>query len=270
LPSAPDSLDAAPPPDAAVALRALPRLDAGALPGRVVLPCRALAVTGHPTLEVDGGARPLAVSDLASGWITLGAGDAVTAKLPRSGREVSLVGPGLADPCGAEGEAWVAAGVFRGGRGAGETPGGEEWVVTPSAVVRYGAAIVEVRVEGGRVTANLNGGAASVLSGGIDRQQASDAGGTTWVPLVAAAAPVVVNGVAPSAAANAAAAKRCSDAEADAEAIEAKVLADGGTTAPTFADDARHAGEARLLVRAMCEMAKVQARAVRSTRGTRN
>src|SRR6516225_7041636 len=43
-------------------------------------------------------------------------------------------------------ESWLTAGRFESAIGAGETPGAEEWVVTPFGVVRYMAAKVAVEV----------------------------------------------------------------------------------------------------------------------------
>jgi hypothetical protein len=46
----------------------------------------------------------------------------------------------------AEEESWLASGIFESTQGSGESPGAEEWVVTPFGVVRYGAAGLSVEV----------------------------------------------------------------------------------------------------------------------------
>ena len=223
-------------------------LEAGASRAQhLILPCRAIAVQGAPTLATDAGAHPLATSDLAGGWITLGAGDTVTAKLPRSGREVSFTGPGLVEPCVAPDEAWVSRGRFQGGRGSGEAPGAEEWVVTPSAVVRYGAATVEVLVEGSVVTVSLKGGSATILAEGSAK----------WEPLDTSS-PRVVKGAPLTRAGSTAATDRCTKASDAAKALEDALLAPGATSGPTFGETAMHATEARQLARATCASAKLR------------
>jgi hypothetical protein len=107
-----------------------------------------MAMQGTPTIAVDLAApKPLGLNDVARGWLTLGATDSVTVTLPKTGRELAFLGPALVDPCVRPDEAWLSHGKFQGSRGSGESPGAEQWVVTPFGVVRYGAAILEVTVE---------------------------------------------------------------------------------------------------------------------------
>jgi hypothetical protein len=136
---------------------------------RIVLPCRAIAVDGDVRAESE--ARPLLVAQApiaAAGWLTLGPGARLVAKDPRSSRETTFRGPARVRACvgGAE-ESWVAAGTFESTVGAGESPGAEEWVVTPLGVVRFGAARLAVQVSSRRwprdgVRLALNDGTAFV------------------------------------------------------------------------------------------------------------
>ena len=54
-------------------------------------------------------------------------------RFPRTGRELSFIGPALVEPCVGTDEAWLVRGRFLGSRGTGESPGAEQWVVTPFA-----------------------------------------------------------------------------------------------------------------------------------------
>ncbi|HEY2510422.1 MAG TPA: hypothetical protein VGI39_06190 [Polyangiaceae bacterium] len=222
---------------------------------RLVRVCRALEVKGTPAFEApslggadDAGTKRVAGGDVVAGWLALGDGDLVTARLPRSGRDVTVLGPGLADPCGEEEEAWLLRGRFRGMRGGGEKPGAEEWVVTPSAVVRYGAAVVEVGVEGTATRVTVQGGGASVVG-------ASD---LTWAA-VGSDKPLVVQGAPLGDAATRDASARCAERQAAAKKLEDTLLEPGATAAPAFADTAMRANDARLLARAACAMARLRA-----------
>ncbi len=143
----------------------------GALAGAAAhLPCRAVAVDadvraeGMPasgiahrdalkerTAEEDAGAPVVPRAEiLQEAWLTLGPRARLVAEDPRTTRETTFLGPARARACvGRREESWIAAGTFESVVGAGETPGAEEWVVTPLGVVRYAAAKVHVDVKGG-------------------------------------------------------------------------------------------------------------------------
>lgn len=111
--------------------------------GALAIPCRAIAVDGSVRSDddVDAGASPNALAlrgEIPSeGWLSLGADSRLVAKDPRTTRETVFVGPARVRPCVAHREeAWVASGRFESAVGAGETPGAEEWLVTPLAVAR--------------------------------------------------------------------------------------------------------------------------------------
>jgi hypothetical protein len=57
-------------------------------------------------------------------------------------------------------ESWVVSGSFESSVGAGEAPGNEEWVVTPSGIVRYTAAQVMVEVKPHEADVTLANGTA--------------------------------------------------------------------------------------------------------------
>jgi hypothetical protein len=127
------------------------------------LPCRAVAVDGDVRAEDvalpgsshgkgadDGGAglRLAARQELPpESWLGLGASARLVAKDPRTTRETTFLGPAQVRPCVARREeSWVYAGVFESVAGAGESPGSEEWLVTPVAVLRYASAKLHVVV----------------------------------------------------------------------------------------------------------------------------
>jgi len=116
------------------------------------LPCRAIAADGdvRGAPGADGGGLPLAnMTEIpGDGWLSLAGGARLVAKDPRTSRETTFLGPGRARACVERGEeSWIVTGSFESVVGAGESPGAEEWVVTPQAVVRYAAA--RLRVDSG-------------------------------------------------------------------------------------------------------------------------
>jgi hypothetical protein len=127
--------------------------------------CRAIAVQGAATVDARGGEgpTPLATDDEVpeKDWVTLAAGARFVAKDPRTARETTFVGPARARACvdHAE-ESWLAAGTFESAVGAGESPGAEEWVVTPNAVVRYAASRLHLEVHGAETHVTVAGGVA--------------------------------------------------------------------------------------------------------------
>ncbi len=140
------------------------------------LACRAIAVDGDVHLEppvisgaaVDAGFTAVLLEGLVptEGWVALARAARLVAKDPRTGRETTLRGPARARACvGFAEETWVASGTFESAVGAGETPGAEEWVVTPLGVLRYSAARLSVDVRdlasrGGEARVSVPGGGA--------------------------------------------------------------------------------------------------------------
>jgi len=126
-------------------------------------PCRIVGLEGD--VRAEDAAQPAPAhgksgSDAAAGlalvtqqeipvesWLLLGPASHLVAKDPRTTRETTFLGAGRVRPCvGRREESWVASGAFESILGAGETPGAEEWVVTPLAVVRYTSAKVRIEV----------------------------------------------------------------------------------------------------------------------------
>jgi hypothetical protein len=189
------------------------------------------------------------MEDLTSGWMTLAAAaDSVTVSLPRTGRELSFLGPALVEPCVGTDEAWLARGEFQGSRGSGESPGADQWVVTPFAVLRYGAAIVNVVVDDTSVHASLKGGTATILPEGA----------TTWRLLDGDATTQVVKGTPLGKAATAAAEDRCAKASTASKALEDALVLPDAAASPTFGDLSMRANDAHILARAACAMAKLR------------
>jgi hypothetical protein len=241
-----------------VATSPRPLVDAGLARHRLNLSCRAMAVTGSPTIAVDGGAsKPLAMNDFADGWVTLGAADTLTVTLPRSGREITFVGPALFEPCVGAEEAWLLRGRFQGARGSGESPGAEEWVVTPFGVVRYGAAIVEVTVDDAGAHASLKGGSATILPEGESAWQILKQDAPRVVPKVMKGAPLGKGG-------SQAASERCAKAAAAAKTLEDALLLPDATASPAFGDLAMRANDAHVLGRALCAVATLREDALRT------
>jgi hypothetical protein len=80
-------------------------------------------------------------------WLDVPPGARFVAKDPVSTRESLFGGPARVRACVdyAE-ESWVLRGTFDSVPGAGERPGGEEWVITPHATIRYAAAGMRIVV----------------------------------------------------------------------------------------------------------------------------
>ena len=139
----------------------------GALTTAMRLPCRAIAVDGTVGVEPEGEAATDAGLDrlahnaeLPEGvWLWLAPDARLVAKDPRTTRETTFLGVARVRPCvGHREESWIASGSFESAVGAGETPGAEEWVVTPFAVVRYAAAKLHVDVRAAETNVSLGGG----------------------------------------------------------------------------------------------------------------
>jgi hypothetical protein len=149
------------------------------------IPCRAIAVDGEVLAEAapDGGTQtggpqtggPEAAGGAQVGgarlatdaeipgelWLSLGRDARLVAKDPRTTRETSFQGPARVRACVAHREeSWLLSGRFESAIGAGETPGAEEWVVTPFGVVRYLAAKLAVDVRAKDAVAAVGSGIA--------------------------------------------------------------------------------------------------------------
>jgi hypothetical protein len=132
------------------------------------LPCRAIAVDGDVRLGAsvaDSPGTPLAETLTAleavpdGDWVLSGPTARVVIKDPRTARETTFFGPAHVRACvDHREESWVAEGRFQSSEGAGETPGAEEWIVTPNGVVRYVAAKLNVDVSAKGTTAALAAG----------------------------------------------------------------------------------------------------------------
>ena len=231
--------------DAAPMVPAVRALDAAvtAMPRPPLAPCRELAASGKITAshEADGGTASIARNDVVDAWIDLDAAARVTVKEPRTGRELLFIGAATVVPCVQESEAWLMRGEFQSARGSGEKPGAEQWIVTPFAVVRYGAAVVDVVVDAESTRAALKAGGASVIADGGDSWHALDP-----------AVPLVAKGMGPDDGTDAS--DRCAVKSADAKTLEDQLLAPGETRDPGFGDLARRTTEARVLARAVCAM----------------
>jgi hypothetical protein len=128
-------------------------------PGPVEAPntCRVLALTG----KAEGRSGPLVLqaSLNATGFVELAAGARVVAKHARSGRELTVEGPGRASFCpGGEEQVLLASGRFKSVTGPGARPGAEVWVATAAGVVRYGDATLSVRADGKTVEVAVDAG----------------------------------------------------------------------------------------------------------------
>jgi hypothetical protein len=111
--------------------------------------CRLIEGVGDARLEngSEAGVPLLVQGPVMSGWIDLPAGGRFVAKDAQTTRETTFRGPGRVKACVLlEEESWIASGGFDSTVGAGESPGAEEWVVTPLGVVRYAAARLSVDV----------------------------------------------------------------------------------------------------------------------------
>jgi hypothetical protein len=130
----------------------------------VRIPCRAIAVDGpvHEQGAGDAGAALAQQGEIPTGvWLSLAQSARLVAKDPRTTRETAFVGPALVQVCVAHREeSWLATGRFESAIGAGETPGAEEWVVTPLGVIRYMAAKVAVDVRAKDAVVGVGSGVA--------------------------------------------------------------------------------------------------------------
>jgi hypothetical protein len=98
--------------------------------------------------DVEADAGLVAMGEVPNDvWLDVRPGARFVAKDPVSTRESVFGGPGRVRACVdfAE-ESWILRGTFDSVPGAGERPGGEEWVITPQATIRYAAAGMRIVV----------------------------------------------------------------------------------------------------------------------------
>jgi hypothetical protein len=113
------------------------------------LPCRVIEGVGDARMESgpDGGTPLLIQGLLPTFWVDMATGGKFVAKDPLTTRETTFRGPGRVKACVmTQEESWIASGGFESSVGTGESPGAEEWVVTPFGVVRYSASKLSVDV----------------------------------------------------------------------------------------------------------------------------
>jgi hypothetical protein len=250
------SLASSAPPAPSAAPAARPPRDR-ALPQHL-LACRVVTLDGDARVEApgqDAGTAPLLLQGLAppEAWIDLAAGSRVVARDPHTTRETTFRGPARVRACtGFTEESWVASGRFESSVGAGESPGAEEWVVTPSGVVRYTAAEVSVDV--------TRHGAVAILSSGVAfawGTETADAGAALeegWRRLTPGKTPLATHEEPVSSAVD-----RCASLASTARSLAAQVMAPGG--APGDGTIPRQV-TARRLARAACAVATLRVNAL--------
>jgi hypothetical protein len=243
-----------------------------------IAPCMAATVEGSATtaplgtpgrpahLGADGGSALLvagaAVPDDV--WIDLGMASRLTTRDAASTRETTYLGPGRFRVCIAhKEESWVASGVFESIGGAGERPGGEEWVATPLGVARYDVAKLRLTVKEKTVVARVSSGTAYYWpSDGVTTEYVSDAGGPSpsindqgWVRLDGATgATLKVTKATMTAEGAEAALDPCVQAAADAKNTAARLAEPDAN----FAENASRHVVARQRARAACGVANLR------------
>jgi hypothetical protein len=232
------------------------------------LRCRVIALDGTATIEADDSepSAPLAgeaeVPEKA--WVSLASGSRIVAKDPRTARETIFIGPARVRACvDRTEESWLASGTFESVVGAGESPGAEEWVITPQAVVRYAAARVHVEVRPAETQLTVASGVALLwpahakeLSEGWQRlSEGQTAAVRTMSPALGALRSAV---------------EQCAALARSSRDLAAAIL--NGASDAALADGATAAGEVkdqvktRRLARAACAIAAVRLDTARSAR----
>ncbi len=170
-------------------------------PVKPKFPCRAIDATNKPILlpsptspvpkDADAGANFLARDmQIPEGdWIDLPATAKFTAKSPRTLRETTYEGVGFVRPCvDHDEEAWMIGANFSAVSPGNESPGAEEWVVTPLGVVRYTSASLFIRSDKKTIDVKVTGGNISILvpsfvrlKDGSDAGAPLDAGVGDWI-----------------------------------------------------------------------------------------
>jgi hypothetical protein len=201
-----------------------------------------------------------------NGWLLLGAGTRLVVKDPRTSRESTFFGSGRVRPCvGQREESWLAAGRFESSEGGGETPGAEQWIVTPVCVLRYVAARLNIDVGPKGTTAAIASGTGFLWTtddARVESGPAADAGpvDTSEEPwqrwIVGILRIVPASSRSPLASARAAA-DGCSVRAAGAQAL-ARALLDriGDSAKPS--EDAAEQVRARRIARASCAVARLR------------
>jgi hypothetical protein len=224
------------------------------------LACRVIALDGSAQVETPGleaGTTPLLLQGIAQPetWIDLAKGTRVVAKDPRTTRETTFRGPARVRICvGFSEESWLASGTFASAAGAGETPGAEEWVVTPAGVVRYTAAQLSVEARPHETEVTLDNGTAFAWEA-----DTGDAGHLEegWLRL-----PTGKSKLAATHGDLAAAMERCKTLAASARSLAAVVMAPGaGADASTITQQVTARREAR----AACGVATLRVNALPAT-----
>lgn len=158
------------------ALAATMPSDAGGLVAATRRACRVMALRGtasatprFPRSAGQGEERALARGDLVpeGSLIELGAESELTVQATVSTREITLVGPALAEVCpGGDEAVRLTHGKVTGFPGAGVRPGADVWIATPLGVVRFSDAKIDVNVpdrSASRLEVALVSGQANVI-----------------------------------------------------------------------------------------------------------
>jgi hypothetical protein len=133
-------------------------------------PCRVTGVEGTATATplagpakagVEGAGIALKPSTelLDDVWVDVGKASRFTTRDASSTRETIYAGPGRFRACiDHKEDAWVSTGTFESIGGAGERPGGEEWVATPLGAARYDVAKWKITVKDNAVEVTVGSG----------------------------------------------------------------------------------------------------------------
>jgi hypothetical protein len=224
------------------------------------LACRVVTLDGEVHIEspgVDAGTTPLLLQGLAptEAWIALAKGARFVARDPHTTRETTFRGPARVRACvGYAEESWVASGSFESSVGSGEAPGNEEWLVTPSGVVRYTTAAVSVEVKAHEADVTLTSGVAFAWQASVT---AGDAGGPVeegWLRLPAGKTKLgAAHDETPAATLD-----RCVTLAASARALATQVMAPGGASGAVITQQVT----TRRLARAACAVATLRVNAL--------
>jgi hypothetical protein len=128
---------------------------------RVLAPaknCRAIDVKGRIVDDADHPITTSAALDRPV-WLGMDRKAVLAVKDAETGRELIFTGPGRVRPCvSGEERFYLVRGDVRTTPGAGARPGAEVLVATPHGVVRYGDALLDVRVDAGAISVRVDMG----------------------------------------------------------------------------------------------------------------